>query len=65
MSEEIEVKIKGFGSNNIIFEEANSKRKRSVSVEDDQILEEIASQPLPTRKKVKIVNNKLVAMRQS
>ena len=61
---EIGVKIRGVNDSGIIVQEEISKKKRTLSVDDPELVDEISQYALPIKRQVVLRGNKVVAIRR-
>ena len=63
--EVIDAKIRGVSKESVSIIENNTKRRRTLSVEDEKIVNELENEMLPVKKRIVVHGNTLVAIRQN
>ena len=63
--EVIDAKIRGVSKESVSIIENNTKRRRTLSVEDEKLVNELENEMLPVKKRIVVHGNTLVAIRQN
>ena len=63
--EVIDAKIRGVSKESVSIIENNTKRRRTLSVEDEKLVNELENEMLPVKKRIVVQGNTLVAIRQN